>query len=361
MLLLGDLTLIDGITETIGGGGVPGVSLDVLYGTDVDLILVDLVARNWEQLGAHFGDEVFERLSGRRDSRRGTAEDQRRHIISALATVASRYPVIAETLRREADSDAALRQDEHFLSWAKQENRGDEGTLRAVVTKLGQADHVLDSVLDRDSWNVSDEVFKAVLTEALYSRSGLLRVGAGLAAYAQLFPADALSISALRDLESWFTEDPETREPREWDTSLAIAFGAAPPHDLPALAIRAHTRFRLGLPGLHLPLFTKPLMRRLRMDTDAIEAFTDALNSPTGIREGSPIMAASWDPIADAHPEVQPAQRTYFLAVVLRHAGALPQTATEAISNAPASPGTVVHNSFTNHEGPLRLAVLDLA
>jgi hypothetical protein len=341
---------------------VPGVSLDVLYGADVDQILVDLVARNWEQLCAHFGDEVFERLNGRRDSRRGTAEDQRRHVISALATVASRYPVIAETLRREADSDAALRQEEHFLSWAKQENRGDEGTLRAVVTKLGQADHVLDSVLDRDSWNVSDQVFRAVLTEvALYSRSGLLRVGDGLAAYAQLFPSDALSISALRDLESWFIEDPETREPRGWDTSLAITFGAAPPHDLPELAIRAHTRFRLGLPGMHLPMLTKPLMRRLRMDTDAIEAFKDALSSPMGIREGSPIMAVSWDPIADAHPEVQPGQRTYFLAVVLRHAGALPQTAAEAISNAPASPGTVVHNPFTNHEGPLRLAMLDLA
>ena len=48
MLMLGDLTLIDGIEETIGHPGVPGVKLDVLYDGDVDQILVDLVAENWD-------------------------------------------------------------------------------------------------------------------------------------------------------------------------------------------------------------------------------------------------------------------------------------------------------------------------
>ena len=31
MLMLGDLTLVDGIEETIGHSWVPGVKLDVLY------------------------------------------------------------------------------------------------------------------------------------------------------------------------------------------------------------------------------------------------------------------------------------------------------------------------------------------
>jgi hypothetical protein len=58
MLMLGDLTLIDGIEETIGHSGVPGVKLDVLYDGDVDQILVNLVAENWARLCVHFGETM---------------------------------------------------------------------------------------------------------------------------------------------------------------------------------------------------------------------------------------------------------------------------------------------------------------
>lgn len=370
MLMLGDLTLSDGVQETIGHKGqVPGVKLDVLYDGDVDQILVDLVAENWERLRVHIGDELFERLNSTSDRQRRTVSEQRRHVMSALATVASRYPAIAEMLRGEADTDAALREDRHFLLWAKEENRGDEGVLRALVAKLGgtvhrRQDHVLDSVLDRDSWNVSDEAFKSILTEdAINARSDRIYVDEKLAAYAQLFPADSVSIAALRDLESWFRTDGANREHRDWDDTLAIAFGAADPQDLPAIVTRAHTRIRMGMSDLYLSTFTKPLLRRLQVDADAVEAFKAALSDPMGIREDSPIFAGPWDPIADACPDLQPPQRTYLFAVVLRQAGALPQQDAAAARGvlASASPDTVVHNPFTNHEGPLCLAVLDLA
>jgi hypothetical protein len=109
-------------------------------------------------------------------------------------------------------------------------------------------------------------------------------------------------------------------------------------------------------------MFTKPLMRRLRMDAEAIEAFRTALSEPMSIREDSPIFAEPWDPIADACLDLQPLQRIHLFAVVLRQAGALPQQEATAAADvlASASPDTVVHNPFTNHEGPLRLAVLDL-
>jgi hypothetical protein len=370
MLMLGDLTLSDGIQETIGHKGqVPGVKLDVLYDGDVDQILVDLVAENWERLRVHFGDELFERLNSTSDRQRRTVSEQRRHVMSALATVASRYPAIAEMLRGEADTDAALRDDRHFILWAKEENRSDEGVLRALVAKLGgtvhrRQDHVLDSVLDRDSWNVSDEAFKSILTEdAINARSGRIYVDEKLAAYAQLFPADGISIAALRDLESWFRTDRANRQHRDWDDTLAIAFGAANPQDLPAIVTRAHTRIRMGMSDLYLSMFTKPLLRRLQVDADAVEAFKAALSDPMGIREDSPIFAGPWDPIADACPDLQPPQRTYLFAVVLRQAGALPQQDAAAARGvlASASPDAVVHNPFTNHEGPLCLAVLDLA
>lgn len=369
MLMLGDLTLIDGIRETIGDPGAPGVKLEVLYDGDVDQILVDLVAENWDRLRAHFGEAVFERLNGKSDSRRRTAGERRLHVMSALATAASRHPAIADMLRREADAEPALRQDRQFLLWAKEENKGDEATLRALAAKLGGTTHrwqdtVLDSLLDRENWNVTDEVFKATLTEdAAGGRPGRIYASEKLAAYAQLFPADGLSVAALRDLESWFRTDRATREPRGWGDTLAIALGAAKPQDLPAIAAHVHTRIRMGMSDLYLPLFTKPLIRRLRADTDAAEAFKAALGDPTGIREDSPIFADPWDPIADAHAELQPLQRVYLFAVALRQAGALSQqdAASTTCVLAAASPDTVVHNPFTDHEGPLCLAVLDLA
>ena len=176
MLMLGDLTLIDGIEETIGHPGAPGVKLEVLYDGDVDQILVDLVAENWDRLRAHFGEAVFDRLNGKSDSRRRTAGERRLHVMSALATAASRHPPVAEMLRREAGAEPALRQDRHFLLWAREENRGDEGTLRALAAKLGDTTHrwqdtVLDSLLDRESWNVTDEVLKAILTRGCSRRT----------------------------------------------------------------------------------------------------------------------------------------------------------------------------------------------
>jgi hypothetical protein len=133
--------------------------------------------------------------------------------------------------------------------------------------------------------------------------------------------------------------------------------------DLPAVVTRAHTRLRMGMPDLYLPMFTKPLLRRLRLNADAVETLRAGLSNPMSIREDSPIFAGSWDPIADANPDLQPLQRMYLFAVVLRQASALMRhdaRAAVAVLES-ASPDTVVHNPFTNHEGPLRLAVLDLA
>ena len=81
------------------------------------------------------------------------------------------------------------------------------------------------------------------------------------------------------------------------------------------------------------------------------------------ICEDNPIFAGVWDALTEASAELQPLQRGYLFAVILRHAGALTQQDAAAVRStlATASPDTVVHNPFTGHEGPLRLAVLDLA
>lgn len=55
---------------------------------------------------------------------------------------------------------------------------------------------------------------------------------------------------------------------------------------------RAHARIRIGMSDLYLSIFTKPLMRRLRVDADAVEAFKAALSSPMDIGENDPKLAA---------------------------------------------------------------------
>jgi hypothetical protein len=368
MLMLGDLTLGDDITERIGQPRPVGVKLTKLPDGAVDQILVDLIAENWDQLFEHFGDEVYERLD-RTSEDTGNVADHRHKVMSALATTATRVPATAELLRQEAETDPELRREPYFLLWAKDENRGDEAVLRALAAKLGATrqswgNQVLEAVLDRESWSVSDDTLKAVLTDdAVTIGSGArLYDTARLAAYVKLFPDDELSINAFRDLEDWSREDRSRRAPREWGNTLALALAMASAQDLPTIFIRAHERFRqLGLAHL-LPAFVNPLMRRLRRDTSAVEAFHAAVHDPTAIRDGSPLLAATPDPISHRWLEMLPAQRTYLFALVLRQAGRLPQHEAVAVMQnlVSISPDTVVSNPFTDHEGPLRLAVLDL-
>jgi hypothetical protein len=370
MLMLGDLTLSDGILETIGHHGqIPGVKLDVLFGDDVDAILLDLVAENWERLREHFGETLFERLNGTSDRQNRTAEEQRRYVMAALATTASRHPAIAEMLRQEASTDAALRHDRHLILWAKEENDGDEGALRALVSMLGgsplhRQDPILAAVLDRESWRVPDSTFKSILLKDSVDDDAVpLHDSVRLAAYAQLFPDDLTSRTVFGNLEAWFGEERATRGHLGWDTTLALVFGAARPQDLPAILLRVHSRMRMGMSDLYLQAFNAPLLRRLQRDEAAVEALKGALRDPMNLREDSPIFAAPWDPIAEASPDLQRAQRTYLFAVVLRQCGALlhGDAVSAAELLAAVTPDTVVHNPFTGHEGPLRLAVLDIA
>jgi hypothetical protein len=371
MLMLGDLTLSDNILETLGyAGQVPGVQLTGPYDRSVDEVLVELIAENWEQLLLHFGDGLFERLNGTSGRKDRTTADQRRYVLAALATVASRHPAVAELLRYEAETDAALRRDTRFVLWAKIENDGDKESLRALVSNVrGPEDprpdvDSLDSLLDRDSWNVSDECFKSILRHD--DESGApTPFQANLALFVQLFPADDLSAAALRDLEIWCSSGNSSADQHRWvdGTALTVALAVGRADDLPAIAARIHERIRmLGLYNLYLPMFVRPLMRRLRRDPEAIEALRLAVREPENIREDSPLFVGTGDAIMDANPDLQPLQRIYLFSVVLRQAGALPVGEAVQIADALAntSPNTVVHNPFTNHEGPLRLAVLDL-
>ena len=94
MLLLNDLTLIDGLKETIGDPDEPGVDLADIYGWPEPL-LVALVADRWEELKAHFGGSLIRRLSASRH-KPSEQDRQARRAVKALATAAGRNPAIAD-------------------------------------------------------------------------------------------------------------------------------------------------------------------------------------------------------------------------------------------------------------------------
>lgn len=369
MLMLGDITLIDGITEWIGESRPVAVKLTKLPEGAIDQILVDLIAEHWDRLREHFGDDLYQRLDRTTSDRAKSVDDHRHDVMAALATTAARFPAIAEILRHEADTDPKLREDPNFLLWVKQENRGDETVLRALAGKLGAtrqswASQVLEAVLDRDSWAVPDDTFKAVLTDdARTDPSGARWYnGAKLAAYVELFPDDAVSVTAFRNLEAWFRDDQARRAPREWDDTLALVLALAASQDLPAIFLRVHKRFRHFRMAHLLPALLNPLMRRLRWDTIAVDAFKNAVRDPMGIAQQTPLFEIEADPIAQQWPDMVPAQRAYLFALVLRQAGTLPhhEAAPVVQTLTSISPDIVVNNPFTEWEGPLRLAVLDL-
>jgi len=238
MLLLGDLTLIDGLRETIGEPDEPGVELSTLFG-EPDPILVDLVAAHWSTLQAHFGSSLYSRLGGRRSKRQGEELELVR-ILSPLATVATKYPQVAEVLRNHAASDPDLRRDRNFLLWAKQENRGDIAALRALVGTLGHPDHrdesaVITSLVDIESWNVREEDFKTLLSGNI--RNGSHNIGDSAesqrAVYAQLFPDDPISIELYADLERWFSSG-EGRDGEDGSTPSRSLSVSRPPKTSPS-------------------------------------------------------------------------------------------------------------------------------
>jgi hypothetical protein len=376
MLLLQDLTLIDGLRETIGDPDEPGVELTTWNG-EPDPILVDLVAANWIMLREHFGSRVYNRLTGKRTRHRGDDSVPRR-VLSPLATVATKYPEIAELLRDYAAgapapgaaADLDMRLDPSFVLWAKRENRGDLSTLSALVDTLKARNDrdraiVIASLLDLDSWNVRLEEFKTALAGTgpnwTSERAWALDPDdVQRAVYAQLFPHDPVSVAWYAGLVQWFS-DRVGPGPNSWTDTLAICFGVAAPDDLPTITCRVHERVSYGGQAPDVRLFTNPLIRRLRVDPEAAAATRSAL-PPSHVREQSPVFTQAADPVAEANSDLVRFRRAHLLAHVLKHSGhLLPQEAANVTAFLQtADPKLVVNDSFKNEEGPLWLSAMDL-
>ncbi|MFG1880175.1 hypothetical protein ACGFIV_35635 [Sphaerisporangium sp. NPDC049003] len=368
MLLLQDLTLIDGLHETFGEPNEPGVKLTGLD-FEPDPVLTDLIAANWPELEQHFGDRLYARLTGRTQQ---TTDAPRALVLAALASVAAYYPHIAELLR-SAYSDASdgpvLRGDRNVILWAKRDARADLSILTALVSTLTpysprRSSVVIASLLDIESWNVSVEDFAATLTvsasdwdspDAWVDREGAEQ----RAVYAQLFPRDPVTFTWFNGLSEWFTHRAGPG-PSSWTDTLAICFSAADPADLPILICRVHERLEAA-PLTEMRLATGPLLRRLATDPAAVAALHSALGADL-TRESSPLFARFADPVVKAHPNLARLRRTYLLALVLKHAGQLKRQQAAGVTAflTSADPTLTVHDPFAGSTGPLWLSLMDL-
>ena len=160
MLLLNDLTLIDGLNETIGDPDEPGVDLADIYGWP-DSFLVTLVADRWEELKTHFGDSLIQRLSASHLNRPSTTgghfEPSRRWRRPPVATPPSRTwstTICHQRLRVEPSHSAS-----RFLSFRR----------RSVVLELtGRPELVVRAAEEsRDNHDRFERVTKWALTELL--------------------------------------------------------------------------------------------------------------------------------------------------------------------------------------------------
>lgn len=418
MLLLNDLTLIDGLKETIGDPEEPGVDLADIYGWP-DSLLVTLVVDRWEELKAHFGDSLIQRLSA---SRLKPSEQDRRALraVEALATGAGSNTAIADLVDDHSATETGIGSGSLALSIPviqekKRRLGADRASLELVIRSADESrgnhdrfDRVrkwaLTELLDREPWHVSDADVREVLAAGAVGRPVSPRRNAltrsdepprdsqsanepGVwdsdrawqdaqfafrrSVWALLYPQDALTQRWLAGLGSWFTDGANPADsPASWLETSAISFGASPTEALPSIVERVFRPMRLDMLGDSLWELTAPLIYRVRHDRAAAESLRASLGAET-VNQDSPLFAPdSTNALrrqgsgGDAHIESSErnAQRAFVSALALQRSGHLEPADLDACLEVlrRVDPRTVVVDPFLNRAGPVWPAGISL-
>ncbi|MHA7218615.1 NACHT domain-containing protein [Arthrobacter sp. MDT1-48-3] len=418
MLLLNDLTLIDGLRETIGDPEEPGVDLADIYGSP-DSLLVTLVADRWEELKVHFGDSLLQRLSG---SRLKPSEQDRGALraVKALATSAGRNPAIGdlvdEHLAAQTESGSeSLNLSIPVIQEKKRRLRADRSSLELVVRSADENcdnhdlfDRVtkwaLTELLDAEQWQVTTADVREVLAAGVVGQPWPTRRNVRArstvpppdsqsasepsvwdsdrawqdsrfvfrrSVWALLYPQDVLTQKWLTGLESWFADGVNPAgAPASWLEISALSFGASPTEVLPSIVERVFQPMRLEMMGDSLWELTAPLLHRVRHDRAAAESLRASLGVEA-VNEDSPLFAkdsrnALWPREPGEDTQVKSlesnAQRTFVSALALQRSGQLERADLEACLGAlrRVDPRTVVVDPFLNIAGPVWPAGISL-
>jgi hypothetical protein len=413
MLLLNDLALIDGLTETIGDPDEPGVDLSDIYGWP-DSLLVTLIADRWEDLGTHFGEALIRRLSA---SRFKPAEQDKRALraVRSLAASAGRNSAVsglveAHLASETVDGSGSLRLSIPVMQEQKRRLGADRSSLELVVLAADESHNSHDpfdrvvrwavaEMLNLGSWKVDvEEVREVLATGAVGSpvRARGRKVRAANAdvqgdsgeveepgvwdwdrawlddqfvcrrsVWALLFPQDARTQGWLAGLGSWFVEGAESSgSPASWLEACALSFGASPAEHLPAIVERLFDPMRLEMLDDTLWELTLPLLHRLRHDQEAVASLRASLGAET-VNEDSPLFAADSTSdallrhgigqVSDAELLERSAQRAFVSALALQRSGHLEPADLDACLETlrKVDPRTVVVDPFLNKAGPV--------
>ncbi len=353
MLLLEMPELLDGLLETIGEASPPGVRLTDLYGNPDDL-LVDLVARQWDTLASHLGDDPLRRLSNSRSTK--DTDDAR--ALSALLSASDNRLIVDFVEERAAQSGASAKDQ---ISAVKSTSAGLElllaetGRTQANFRRvLEAADRDIDAPSDRGAhrerwaftkltadWDFSDEAREALLIEASDAANGHPQqyYGRGSpgsiirAAHAFLYPESELVQSRLARFTAWLRrpfEDGRESSTTSWLEAITMLAMATPVSQFPSVVEGLSYPYRVERASEPSWKFTIPLLRRTATDPEAVGALGAALDgsTPSDLTPPLPVDAPYGGP--DEH---YAARRIYGCASVLKAAGVLtPERRERALS-----------------------------
>lgn len=343
MLLLEMPELLDGLLETIGDASPPGVRLTDLYGNPDDL-LVDLVARQWDTLVPHLGDDPLRRLS----NSRSTKDTDGARALGALLSASDNRLIVdfyedlaVHGVTSASDQISAVKSTSARLELLLAETGRTEASFRRI---LEAPDHDLDAAGDHgahrerwtfaqltDDWDFPDEDREAMLIEASDAADGHSQQHYGRgsdgsivrSAQAFLYPQSEIVQSRLAEFTAWLRqpfEDGRESSTTSWLEAITLLAMATPASQFPSVVEGLSYPHRVERANEPTWKFTTPLLQRTATDPEAVDALIAALDgsSPSDLSPPLPVDAPHGGP--DEH---YAARRVYGCASVLKAAGAL--------------------------------------
>ncbi|MFC9330799.1 NACHT domain-containing protein [Kitasatospora sp. NPDC057015] len=363
MLLLGDVTLLDGLVEGRDRSPV-SVKLSARPLTATDSQFSELIAANWTVLQRQCNNQLIDRFSSR-SARRDPA---RPAVWSALAPVARRHPDVERALQDAVLAHPELLRDRRVLAWYSESNPSDPRLLdlAAQAADMGRSvGSAADAFLDQVSAPTNAQAHRDLLT-LLVQQPGHGRVPALIndeeigfhisgwrrVALARLLPDDPHAQSLYR----WLGAVLESGEGIDWtwEEACAVTIGLAPAAHLPILILRLSARLHRRGENYYAPDLVEAVVHRLRRDPAAEVALVAAIIHPDGI-DASTGMWQAPDTVGDTSP----AHQQILLAALLLAATGLPPAVTEALAPLTSADATLADNPLMTPR-PVALAVLDL-
>jgi hypothetical protein len=373
-LIMGDLSLLDGLYEHYDAQQSVGVHLTNLWG-DPDPLLAYLVADQWEKLADKFGGEgLIDRLSRAPASDKQDFEARRREVWSVLATVADSHPAIASNLAAEVQQDSMLAKIPSVIRWLAIQ-RPDIDALQATLESIAQhsrndAPALLDLVFST-KWTSESEVRTEILraVQGSWRRGDGTRVaddiestrwmsGWGRVVFSQMFPDDPLTVELLTELRVALIGP---RNGWYWPDAIAVAVAATPPDDLPQLLVSLYTSLLIRGGENFLPDLVDASSRRLRRDQEAVAHVMAVAKGGTLLVDRGRQLFQDREYPPGLNDEAGSACQKFVLAQLLAAAGNLAESDRIEIAQSLTAidSSLILIDPLTGDEGQLGMALLD--